>query len=87
MPPDTGLDRWTSLEYAIEWLTDGFVAYWQDDLDLALRRLRVERAVADIQDEIDRLVQASPVSDPVLADLWEKKKQLLQQLERGAEGQ
>lgn len=48
LPPDTGLDRWTSLEYAIEWLTDGFVAYWQDDLDLALRRLRVQAVRPDV---------------------------------------
>jgi LuxR family maltose regulon positive regulatory protein len=42
LPPDTGLEGWTTVEYAIEWMTDGFVAYWQDDVDLALRRMRVQ---------------------------------------------
>jgi DNA primase len=47
----------------------------------ALRRLRVERERTEIQDEIDRLQQISQIDDATLAALWERKKELLRQLE------
>lgn len=46
----------------------------------ALRRLRVERDRAAVQDEIDRL-QRTPGADQALADLWSRKIALLRQLE------
>ncbi len=47
----------------------------------ALRRLRVERDRAAVQDEIDRLEQHSGASNEALAALWARKKALLQRLE------
>jgi DNA primase len=48
----------------------------------ALRRLRVERERTEVQDEIDRLQQTSShIDDAMLAALWERKKELLRQLE------
>jgi DNA primase len=47
----------------------------------ALRRLRVVRELAEVQDEIDRLQQTSQMDDETLAVLWERKKVLLRQLE------
>jgi hypothetical protein len=47
----------------------------------ALRRLRVIRELAEVQDEIDRLQQTSRMDDDTLAVLWERKKVLLGQLE------
>jgi DNA primase len=47
----------------------------------ALRRLRIGRDLADVQDEIDRLQQTSQIDDDTLAMLWERKKVLLRQLE------
>jgi DNA primase len=48
----------------------------------AIRRLRVERDCAAVQDEIDRL-QAAParVTDDALSALWTRKKDLLRRLE------
>jgi DNA primase len=47
----------------------------------ALRRLRMDRECARVQDEIDRLQQTSRMDDATLAALWEKKMELLRQLE------
>jgi DNA primase len=47
----------------------------------ALRRLRIGRDLADVQDEIDRLQQTSQIDDDTLAMLWERKKVLLRQFE------
>ncbi|MEO8480690.1 MAG: DNA primase [Acidobacteriota bacterium] len=47
----------------------------------ALRRLRIVRELAGVQNEIDRLPQASQIDDDPLAILWEQKKVLLRQLE------
>lgn len=46
-----------------------------------LRRLRVDRERTRVQDEIDRLQQTSRIDDVTLAALWERKKELLRQLE------
>jgi DNA primase len=46
----------------------------------AIRRLRIERDRAAVQDEIDRL-QSAPASDTALATLWARKKELLRRLE------
>jgi hypothetical protein len=47
----------------------------------ALRRLRIERDRAAVQDEIDRLQAASPASNDALAALWARKMELLRRLE------
>ena len=47
----------------------------------ALRKLRVERELAEVQDEVDRLQRTSGMDDETLARLWERKKVLLRQLE------
>jgi DNA primase len=47
----------------------------------ALRRLRIIRELAEVQDEIDRLPRMSQIDDDPLAILWERKKGLLGQLE------
>jgi len=47
----------------------------------SLRRMRIERDLAGVQREIDQLQEASPIDDRVLTSLWERKKELLQQLE------
>ncbi len=47
----------------------------------AIRRLRVERDRAQVQDEIDRLQQSAAIDDGVLAALWARKKELLRQLD------
>ena len=47
----------------------------------AVRRLRVERERAAVQDEIDRLQGPSRATDGALAALWERKKELLRRLE------
>jgi DNA primase len=45
------------------------------------RRLRVERDLASVQDEIDRLQERSEMTDARLSALWERKKELLKLLE------
>ena len=47
----------------------------------AIRKLRVEREIAALQDEIDRLGTRSGGSPDTLAELWAKKKELLRRLE------
>ena len=47
----------------------------------ALKRLRLERDRAAIQEEIDRLEEHGKTSDEAFAALWTKKKALLQQLQ------
>jgi hypothetical protein len=47
----------------------------------ALRRLRLDRDRALVQDEIDRLQQASGLDGQALSSLWERKKELLRRLE------
>jgi len=47
----------------------------------AIRRLRVERDRAEVQDEIDRLQRESSGNDDALAALWARKMQLLRQLD------
>jgi DNA primase len=53
-----------------------------DECVSALKRLRYGRESAALQDEIDRLqARGHTANDPVLADLWGRKKALLQRLE------
>jgi hypothetical protein len=47
----------------------------------ALRRMRLERDRAAVQDEIDRLVAAPDASNAAFAALWARKKELLQRLQ------
>jgi hypothetical protein len=47
----------------------------------ALKRHRIERALADIQEEIDRLQDQSAITDDALSALWKQKNDLLRQLE------
>ncbi len=47
----------------------------------ALRRLRLERDVAAVQEEIDRLEERGRTSNDALAALWAQKKELLEQLQ------
>jgi hypothetical protein len=47
----------------------------------ALRRLRIERDRAAVQDEIDRLQAAPQASNDALAALWARKMELLRRLE------
>lgn len=46
----------------------------------AIKRMRIERDIAAVQEEIDRLQSVPGESDDVLARLWTKKKDLLTQL-------
>jgi len=46
----------------------------------AIKRMRIERDIASVQEEIDRLQSAPGESNDVLARLWTKKKDLLTQL-------
>ena len=52
----------------------------------ALRRARLEREIAGVQDEIDQLTGRGHTDDRVLAGLWERKKQLHQEFEKLTEG-
>jgi DNA primase len=47
----------------------------------AVRRLRLERESAALQDEIDRLQQDAAIDDGALAALWARKKALRQRLD------
>lgn len=47
----------------------------------AIRRLRVERESAAVQDEIDRLQRGAAMDDRTLAALWGRKKELLRRLD------
>ncbi len=47
----------------------------------ALRRRRLERERAEVQDEVDRLQSSSETNDQQLADLWARKMELLRRLE------
>ena len=47
----------------------------------ALRRLRLERDRAAVQEEIDRLEERGQASNDALAALWAKKMELVQRLE------
>jgi LuxR family transcriptional regulator, maltose regulon positive regulatory protein len=42
-----GLAEWTSADAGVEWLTDGFVAYWTNDLERAQRSLRIAADCTD----------------------------------------
>jgi hypothetical protein len=42
-----GLAEWTSADAGVEWLTDGFLSYWTNDLERAQRSLRVAAACTD----------------------------------------
>ena len=46
----------------------------------AIKRMRIERDIAAVQEEIDRLQTKPDASDATLATLWTKKKELLTQL-------
>ena len=46
----------------------------------AIRRLRIERDIAAVQEEIDRLEPRPGASDDALTRLWTKKKELLRRL-------
>ena len=46
----------------------------------AIKRMRIERDIAAVQEEIDRLQSRPGASDDTLAELWTKKKELLTQL-------
>jgi hypothetical protein len=46
----------------------------------AIKRMRIERDIAAVQEEIDRLQTVPGGSDDRLAELWTKKKVLLTQL-------
>ena len=46
----------------------------------AIKRMRIERDIAAVQEEIDRLQSAPGGSDDELAQLWTRKKELLTQL-------
>jgi primase-like protein len=46
----------------------------------AIKRMRIERDIAAVQEEIDRLQSVPGESNDVLARLWAKKKDLLTQL-------
>ena len=47
----------------------------------AFRRLRVERELASVQEDIDRLQERSEITDESLTALWEQKKALIKFLE------
>ena len=47
----------------------------------AIRRLRVQRDLAAVQEQVDQLDPASPTYDGQLTALWDRKKELLRQFE------
>jgi hypothetical protein len=47
----------------------------------ALKRLRVDRERADVQDQIDRLQAGARLDDGALARLWAQKQALVRRLE------
>ena len=47
----------------------------------ALKRLRVDRQRADVQEQIDRLQAGDRLDDSALARLWAEKKALVRRLE------
>ena len=56
------------------------------DCVLAFRRLHVERALAEVQEQIDRLQERLEMTDDALLNLWERKKTLLRRREELNEG-
>jgi hypothetical protein len=52
-----------------------------DECVHAIRRLRVERESAAVQNEIDRLQRGAGMDDRTLSTLWERKKELLRRLD------
>jgi DNA primase len=53
---------------------------------LALRRGRIRREIALVQEDMDRLQRESAADDESLNRLWQQKKELLQQLEALTQG-
>jgi hypothetical protein len=47
----------------------------------ALKRLRVDRERADVQEQIDRLQAGARLDDVALARLWDQKQTLVRRLE------
>jgi len=47
----------------------------------AIKRSRVQRDLAEVQEEIDRLQDAAGLDDQTLRTMWEQKKTLLAQFE------
>ncbi len=52
----------------------------------ALKRARLERDIAGVQDEIDQLTGRGHTDDRALASLWDRKKELHQQFEKLTDG-
>jgi hypothetical protein len=52
-----------------------------DDCVSALKRERARRDLVRVQRDIDRLQEGARLDDDALAALWERKKELLRQLE------
>jgi DNA primase len=52
----------------------------------ALKRARVERDIAGVQDAVDQFTAGKSTDDRALAGLWEQKKELLRRLETLTEG-
>ena len=59
-----GLAEWTSADAGVEWLTDGFVAYWTNDLERAQRSLRIAATARTIRSRSPRWPGSSGCSPP-----------------------
>jgi LuxR family transcriptional regulator, maltose regulon positive regulatory protein len=63
-----GLVEWTSADAGVEWLTDGFLSYWTNDLERAQRSLRVAAACTDDPQSFAALARVFGVFTAVARD-------------------
>ena len=63
-----GLAEWTSADAGVEWLTDGFLAYWTNDLERAQRSLRVAADCTDNPQSFAALARVFGVFTAVARD-------------------
>ena len=63
-----GLAEWTSADAGVEWLTDGFLSYWTNDLERAQRSLRVAAACTDDPQSFAALARVFGVFTAVARD-------------------
>ena len=63
-----GLAEWTSADAGVEWLTDGFLAYWTNDLERAQRSLRIAADCTDDPQSFAALARVFGVFTAVARD-------------------
>ena len=63
-----GLAEWTSADAGVEWLTDGFLSYWTNDLERAQRSLRIAADCTDDPQSFAALARVFGVFTAVARD-------------------